>query len=220
MACEAGASILTAPFFGYITDRSKSRQLPFIGGLLLLAASMILLTLARSTSVYVIGRLLQGASTAMVEVAGSALVVDAIAADGLGKMLGYLGAATSLGFAFGPLAGGVIYHLAGYYAVFGLAFAIIALDLLLRVAMVEPRTAQRWRAKMSASPEAMPGAQSSNHVMEVSEPGQGESNAYLTLLKQPRILIAIWGIVVQALVVAAFDAVCQLLTATITTSSD
>ncbi|KAL8979943.1 MAG: hypothetical protein Q9177_006008, partial [Variospora cf. flavescens] len=105
----------------------------------------------------------------MVEVAGSALVVDAVAADGLGKMLGYIGAATSLGFAFGPLAGGVIYHLAGYYAVFGLAFAIIALDLLLRVAMVEPRTAQRWRVKTSASSEALLGAQSSSNVMDVSE---------------------------------------------------
>ena len=208
LACEAGACIAASPFFGYVADQSKSRQLPFLGGLVLLATSMIILTVARSTSVYIIGRLLQGASTAMVDVAGTALVVDTVAAGALGKMLGYLGAATSLGFACGPLAGGVVYHAAGYYAVFGLAFAIIALDLLLRLAMIDPRTAQRWKGKALASQETPLLAQSPVHALWSSERGHGEFYTFSTLLEQPRILIALWGTVVQASVIAAFDTVC------------
>lgn len=144
----------------------------------------------------------------MVDVAGTALVVDTVAAGALGKMLGYLGAATSLGFACGPLAGGVVYHAAGYYAVFGLAFAIIALDLLLRLAMIDPRTAQRWKGKALASQETPLLAQSPVHALWSSERGHGEFYTFSTLLEQPRILIALWGTVVQASVIAAFDTVC------------
>lgn len=156
----------------------------------------------------------------MVDVAGIALVVDTVEAGALGKMLGYLGAATCLGFGCGPLAGGVVYHAAGYNAVFGLAFAIIALDLLLRLAMIDPRTAQRWIGKASASQETPILAQSPDHVLGSSERGHGALYTFSTLLKQPRILIALWGTVVQASVVAAFDAVCQFPIATTRTSSD
>ena len=52
--------------------------------------------------------------------------------------------ATSLGSLSGPLLGGVVYAQAGYYAVFAMGFAIIGVDILLRVMMVEKSAARQW----------------------------------------------------------------------------
>ena len=42
---------------------------------------------------------------------------------------------------------GIVYDYLGYYAVFGILFGVIALDVVLRGFMVEKRTADKWRAK-------------------------------------------------------------------------
>lgn len=51
--------------------------------------------------------------------------------------------ATSVGSLAGPLLGGVVYAHAGYYAVFAIGFGIIAIDIILRLMMVEKSVAQQ-----------------------------------------------------------------------------
>jgi MFS family permease len=58
--------------------------------------------------------------------------------------MGYVAMATSLGSLSGPLLGGVVYAQAGYYAVFAMGFAIIGVDILLRLMMVEKSVARQW----------------------------------------------------------------------------
>jgi MFS family permease len=62
----------------------------------------------------------------------------------MGQAMGYVAMATSLGSLSGPLLGGVVYARAGYYAVFAMGFAIIGVDILLRVMMVEKSAARQW----------------------------------------------------------------------------
>ncbi|KAL9127392.1 MAG: hypothetical protein Q9217_003726 [Psora testacea] len=143
----------------------------------------------------------------MVEVAGFALVVDVVDAANMGLMLGYLGSAISLGSGVGPLLGGVVHHAGGYYAVFGMAFGVIGLDFLLRLAIVDQKTLRRWTPGESpTSPErqSLLGA-SSEEAPESAETKPRGSSAIFILLSQPRILIALWGVVFQGMVVAAFD---------------
>lgn len=111
---EAAAAVVSSPIFGYVLDVSGTRKFPFLTGLILLAASMAVLTAARSVAVYIIGRILQGASS-MVAVAGFAIVTDAAELENLGQTLGYLGAASTLGFMLGPVLGGLVCHAGGYY---------------------------------------------------------------------------------------------------------
>lgn len=50
----------------------------------------------------------------------------------------------SLGLLVSPLLGGVVYDHAGYNAVFGMAYALIGLDIILRLLLVEKKVAARW----------------------------------------------------------------------------
>jgi MFS family permease len=75
---------------------------------------------------------------------GCALLVDTVDKDGLGQALGYIGMGMTFGAMGGPLLGGVLYEHGGYYSIFALAFALIALDIVFRIVMIERKDAVRW----------------------------------------------------------------------------
>lgn len=221
--CEAATSLLFSPIFGYMVDRSARRKAPYLCGLVLLAGSMACLTAARTIPLYIVGRLLQGAATALVSVTGLALVVDSVEHENLGQMIGYVGSAVSAGFALGPLLGGVVYHAGGYYAVFAMAFGIIGIDMALRLAMFEPKPS--GYALLTAEAEEEPEDESEDEsqqprnqresngtarhaggLLQLKKPPNNTSSV-LVLLKEPRFLAALWAVVVQGIVASAFDAV-------------
>lgn len=181
---------------------------------------MIFLTVARSMMGFIVGRLLQGGAAAMVNVAGLALVVDVVDKEHLGEILGYLGTASMIGIISGPPLGGLVYYAGGYYAVCALAFAMIAVDLVLRVVVIERRAVDRLAKPVDPSDDG----NGDDVITEVSRNGyasfprdqiedavpQSESKggfAILTLLKQPRMLITLWAFVAEGIVTASFDAV-------------
>lgn len=151
---EAATAFLCCPVFGYIVDISPTRRFPYLLGLIFLGASMGLLAIARSTTVFVLARLLQGGATAMVAVAGLALLTDSVPLDNLGQTIGYQGSAIALGFLLGPLLGGIIYDAAGYQNVFRMAFGLVGVDLVMRVAMVEKKVVEGWRGSDSDTASA------------------------------------------------------------------
>lgn len=62
-----GASLLAfSPVFGWLADRTSSRRSPLLVGLFALLASTVLLNVGSSVGVLVVGRVLQGASAAVV----------------------------------------------------------------------------------------------------------------------------------------------------------
>jgi MFS family permease len=50
----------------------------------------------------------------------------------------------SIGMLISPLLGGVVYDKSGYNAVFGMCYALIGLDIILRLLLVEKKVAARW----------------------------------------------------------------------------
>lgn len=159
-----GASLLAAsPIAGYVADRMESRKWPFLAGLVALAASTALLCVGTTVGFWIAGRIFQGVSAAVVWTVGLALVVDTIEKENLGQYLGYLGLALTLGTMIGPLVGGVIYESGGYYAVFGTAFALVGVDIILRLLVIETRHAAEWLTGQQTpdqSPEQKPAPQS------------------------------------------------------------
>ena len=219
--CEAGIALICCPIFGYLVDVSNRRQSPYLAGLVLLGASMTLLTLAHTVWLFVLARLLQGGATAMVSVAGLALMTDSVEFGNLGQTIGYLGSAITLGFLLGPLLGGLVYNVAGYNAVFGMAFAFIAVDMVMRVFVIEKKVARRWidsdqprrdgergsdRQRSLSGYHSFPEAPTENLSSDEEETA---SFAILEIARQPRVLISLWGLMVQGLLYSAFDAVCH-----------
>ncbi|KAJ5980884.1 hypothetical protein N7481_008182 [Penicillium waksmanii] len=221
---EAVTALICSPIFGYVLDVSGTRQGPYLAGLVLLFASMVIFTASRSVLWYTVARILQGGATAMVTVAGFAIVTDAVDKHHLGQMLGYIGTAMTLGFVSGPVLGGVVYSIGGFYAAFGMAFAIITLDLALRLAVIEKKVAERFVSSsdngvVSPSRDHDHNNQSYGSAQSTPRgpkpPRPDGSLALFKLLRQPRVLIALWAVIVSAIVASAFDAALTIFVETI-----
>ncbi|KAF3396491.1 hypothetical protein F1880_006673 [Penicillium rolfsii] len=210
----AGSALIWSPIFGYLVDVSGTRQVPYLFGLTLLFASMAIFTAARSVWWYTIARALQGAATAMVTVAGLAIVTDAVDKRKLGQMIGYIGTAMTLGFVSGPLLGGIVFKIGGFYAICGMAFVLITLDLLLRLAVVERRVAAKWLneterpflAESNSNGELPYGTNGNGSGITEVVRSDGGTFSLFNLLKQRRILICLWAIIVSNVIMSAFDA--------------
>lgn len=210
--CEAAVALVCCPIFGYLVDVSRTRQFPYLLGLILLGASMAMLSAAHTVWLFVMARLIQGGATAMVAVAGLALMTDTVEFDNLGQAIGYLGSAITLGFLLGPLLGGLVYNMAGYNAVFAMAFAVVAVDFVMRISVVEKKVARCWM-KMDVDVNGHGHVDSSGYHTFPDEPSEVETEergqfALLHIARQPRVLVSLWALLVQGLLYSAFDAVC------------
>lgn len=126
-----------AAIVGIVTDRSRTKSLPFLFGVVVLAATVILFFFGRSVPVLIVSRLLQGAAAAIVWVAGMALLTIKLPSDGVGSAIGLTMAALAAGELLGPVVGGVVYNVAGQPVVMIVALSLLGLDMLLRVFLVD-----------------------------------------------------------------------------------
>ena len=120
-------------------------------GLLALTASTIIYCVSTSPRMLLVARASQGASAVVIWVVGMALLIDTMGTADSGAAMGWTSVAFSGGSTLGPFAGGVIYDVAGHYAVFGLAFAILGIDLALRFTMVDRKDAEKLLARVNTT---------------------------------------------------------------------
>lgn len=135
----------------------------------------------------------------------------------------------SIGELAAPVLGGVVYRKSGYPGVFGLGLAIIALDFIMRLLLIEKKTARQYtNPKASSNGDAN---QQQDHQADDGEEGQpdeespllGESEEkehqippnqprpvrffpLLYCLSDPRLLTALLLAFVQATLLSTFDA--------------
>lgn len=143
LACYSGALFVASPLAGFYADHTSSRRWPLLLGLIALAASTLLLCFGHVIGLLVLGRLLQGIAAAIVWSVGCALLVDTLD-TAVGVAMGYVGIAMSVGLIVAPVVGGAVYHAAGYYAVYYIAFGVVALDIVMRLFMIEKKVARQW----------------------------------------------------------------------------
>jgi len=156
LAVYGAALLATSPLFGWLSDRMGGRQLPFLMGLVLLAAATVMLCVGDSLALFVVARLIQGASASVVWIVGLALLVDTVGPAGAGVAMGYVGLAMSAALLLGPLLGGIVLQAGGYYAVYAMAFGLIGMDIVMRLVMIEKSRAARWLSQEGAIPTCSP----------------------------------------------------------------
>ncbi|KAI2776139.1 MFS general substrate transporter [Daldinia loculata] len=144
LAAYAGASVVSSVPAGWIADRTSSRQAPFLSGLAALLAATIMLALGQSIPVLFVARVLQGISAAVVWTIGFAMILDTVGPQNLGKVVGSIFSFISVGELMAPVIGGVLYEKTGYSGVFGVAAGVLGLDFLMRLLVVEKKTAARY----------------------------------------------------------------------------
>ena len=191
--------LLQSVIFGFVTDRSCSRQPLFLVGLLALAAATTMLYIGNSLVLLLLGRAAQGVATAVVHTVGISLIVDKSPPENLGSALGVIGTSIATAIVVGPILGGFLYRYAGYHAVFVLSYALLGLDVGLRLLMIEDGTRQRQAGTPDYSND--PPHTRQNRLLH-RIPGT------LWLLASPRILICLVACFLNATLLTSFDSVC------------
>ncbi|KAJ5736426.1 MFS amine transporter [Penicillium malachiteum] len=107
LATYGAAIILGSLLFGWLGDKTETRQTPFIIGLVILGGGTLLFSLTDSLSLIVIARILQGCSTAIVFTIGYSLMLDTVGNEGIGHAVGFTSMSMSLGLFGGPIIGGL-----------------------------------------------------------------------------------------------------------------
>ncbi|KAJ9625182.1 hypothetical protein H2204_010569 [Knufia peltigerae] len=149
LAAYAGASVFCSIPVGIIADRTGARQLPFLCGLAALLAATLMLAFGNNILMLVIARLLQGTSAAVVWTVGLAMVLDTVGPENLGKVIGTIFSFISVGELMAPVLGGVLYRKTGYAGVFGLGCALLTVDFILRILVVEKKVAAEYDESFS-----------------------------------------------------------------------
>ena len=140
--------------FGYYADRSPSRRTPFLLGLAMNIFATVLFGVARSVTLLVISRALQGLASSVVWSVGLAMVCDTVRPDEVGQWMGWVVSSTNFGVIMAPSLGGLIYARAGYYSVVGMCAALLCVDILLRVFVIEKKVAESFVVpETSAAPD-------------------------------------------------------------------
>lgn len=166
-------------------------------------------------------------------VIGLALLADTVPQENLAQAMGYVSLGMSLGILIAPLLGGVVFDRAGYDAVFGMAYGLIGLDIVLRLLLVEKKVAARWdpvaedQAKEAAD---LPDNPSSPAKINTADAEKGLTSGQTETLDQPigtdlrerhrdrlppvlallysrRLLAALFCALIQAALLTSFDSV-------------
>lgn len=119
-------------------------------GLAILLAASVFLCFSVTIGMMMVGRIAQGLSGALIWSVGLAMIIDSVDRDKIGEAMGWVGSSVSLALLVGPFLGGVIYGRLGYYAVFVVCFAILGVDIAMRVAIIEVKTAKEWYGRDEA----------------------------------------------------------------------
>ena len=146
LALYDGAEIVLKPVFGALSDRVGARPV-LLGGLVAFALASLVAALAggQDTATLALARLAQGAGASAFSPAASAMV--AVLSPGrTGRAFGSYGAYKSVGYALGPLLGGVVVWLGGLTALFvvlAVLAGVVALWAAVAVPVVTPAPKQR-----------------------------------------------------------------------------
>ncbi|KAJ5183485.1 MFS amine transporter [Penicillium capsulatum] len=106
-----------------------------------------LFALTTSLSLIVLARVLQGFSTAIVFTIGFSFMLDTVGNERIGHAVGFTSMSISLGLFGGPIIGGFLYDTAGYLAVFIPAFALITVEMILRLLLRPIHRASRTQIR-------------------------------------------------------------------------
>jgi MFS family permease len=94
-----------------------------------------------------IGRFIQAIASSFMWVVGYATIADSVDSKRLGMIYGVISVAAAVGLSAGPMVSVVLFKIGGYWTAWASAFAILLVDIVLRLLMLENsrrKRGERW----------------------------------------------------------------------------
>ncbi|KAJ5744469.1 hypothetical protein N7533_009339 [Penicillium manginii] len=140
LSVHAFVGLITSLPIGYIADRIPSRQASFLAALSAEAIGTILVMISTNVPVLLIGRSIQAIGGNGAWIVGLATVADTVGQENTGKVLGGVSSFFNSGLLVGPMLSGTLLQLFGYWPTWIAALAVLVIDILMRVVMIEDRS--------------------------------------------------------------------------------
>ena len=99
-----------------------------------------------------IGRIFQSAASNALWIVGLSTLADNIGSEHIGKISGVISTMAAAGTSAGPVVSGILFELGGYWASWAGVFALIFVDIVMRILMVEKPMAREKRNKCKSDP--------------------------------------------------------------------
>ncbi len=162
VAAWPAARLFGEPLFGRLADR-VSRKWMMVAALVVSAVAVALPVAVSGTLAFIVLRAIAGLGAAAYDPAARGYLMDVNPPERQGETFGLYSAAQMGGFMVGPAVGGLAAAITGeptvVFWVFGLAYAVSALVVLVRVADLSPEEARARFARPSASARPKPDAE-------------------------------------------------------------
>lgn len=138
---------------------------------------------------------------------GLAMIADTVNPNKIGRAMTWISIQLNLGLTLGPLLGGIVYDRVGWYGTFALGFGFLGLDILLRIIVIEKRTADRYRRNEGNA--VLDTKEDEDRVIGTSG-RESRIPEVIRLLRFPRLLAGMWLTFTEATIISAFDAMLPL----------
>ncbi|KAF2848799.1 MFS general substrate transporter [Plenodomus tracheiphilus IPT5] len=225
IAAFSMADFFGAPLCAWYVDRTASRRLPWYLGIVLITAGSILFGTSTNIAMLMCSRILHGLSPSILYTVGLAVLVDTIDKDEVGRWMGTAMSCNNIGIIISPLLGGIVYDKAGKNAVFGIMLGLGAIDIVLRVTMKEqprstitftksPISTATLNEKQKSGPNvdivSLSSTPNSESIPTLKPARIGRFPGIIALLRQPRLLAAMYGVFINETIIASLCATLPL----------
>jgi MFS family permease len=201
--------------------------------MLLFATAM--LAIPGRIAVVAAGRVLQGLSASVVWTSGLTVLTETFGPTNFGEVAGYVMMSVSISNTVAPLLGGLVYSRGGYFAVSVMTLAVVLVDVVMRLLMVDARQGNaelrpgNGNCKDGLGRGANDGTNDGGYITRAEDPvsetrgeyeplirrkrpekGRAYQSAYTVLLQSTRILGDLWGVFTWACAMVSLETLLPL----------
>ncbi|OJJ88496.1 MFS transporter [Aspergillus glaucus CBS 516.65] len=212
--------LISAPVIAHFADKSPNRKIPLLIALAGCFVGTLMIALTHSLVILFIGRIFQAISGSAAWVVGFAVLSDIVPVHDLGKTMGIAMSFVTAGIVGGPMVGGTMFQLFGYWPAWSVPLIVLVLDIIARLIMIEPRTLQP-SPSYSGKPDSTPGettgllsGDSPSNAQDIHEnvddetalePPSAPRGFYRVMLREPRVWTGLASLLMTSSLMSSFN---------------
>ncbi|PLN74860.1 putative MFS transporter [Aspergillus taichungensis] len=216
LALHGYVSAFSGVFIGHFADKSTDRRTPLVISLIGCIVGTCMIAWCSSLTVLFAGRVLQGVAGSVVWIVGLATVADTVEQDAIGTSMGFAMSFANAGMISGPMAAGLLLELVGYWGTWSVPLVVMAIDVTMRVAMIEtrePPPSAEETARLLPDAQSSPTATTTTTTTTTTASNPiptPESNFWYVMLSDSRLIVALLAQVTSVSISVGFSATLPL----------